>query len=122
VKPVSSVSTTDHNVEVVDESPLKQELEVSPKTTIVIPLTKEQLKNKTDHTILTDVLRLIAQNAPAIGPQHIEVHTIAKRDVHNHKHDGHDHKHNHQKSSESPLIPSIISCVLVITSILNHFY
>jgi hypothetical protein len=126
---MSSPPTTDQNVEVVDESPLKQESEVSPKTTIFIPLTKEQMKNKTDHTILTDVLRLIAQNAPAIAPEetHIEVHTIEKRDTHyknkrHEKHDEHNHNRSPQKSSKSPLIPNIISSILVMTSIFYIHY
>ncbi|CAG2173971.1 unnamed protein product, partial [Oppiella nova] len=124
-QPPPSQPTTQHNIAVaVDESPLQKELEVSPKTPPVgsaighIPaLTKEQLKNRTDHTILNDVMRLIAQNAPAIAPtvsyrslRHAPVvHDIsvinsrAKRNTHYDSHSHHkDYHYDHYKGYRSP--------------------
>ena len=113
---MASQPTTVHNVEVVDESPLKSELSVSPKTTVVIPLTKEQLKNKTDHTILNDVLRMIAQNAPAIAPQTqndiVEIRTRAKRGTNYYNSYDSYHKNDHAK-----LIPTISMMFSLLTII-----
>lgn len=68
---------------------------------------RERLKNETDHTILTHVLSLIAQEVqpPVVNPNrpnsYYEVHSIAKRSSNyyggHYEGDGHDHTHNEHR-------------------------
>lgn len=85
--PTSSgpTSTADHLIEVVDESPLKTEVSSSKSIITSWKLSKEELKNRTDHAILNDVLRLIAQNPPILSPEHthVEIH-VEKRSSDHH--------------------------------------